>query len=176
MSRIAKIPIIIPNDVRIKINNQNILIQGNNGQLSYNIHKDINIQYIYNKLIVTPQNNNNNWSLAGTTRALLNNMVFGVTNGFSKKLLLVGIGYRVTIKDNIIILALGFSHLIYHKLPIGIVATSVNQNEITLTGVDKQLVGQLAADIRAYRSPEIYKGKGIRYAEEIIRIKETKKK
>jgi len=118
----------------------------------------------------------NGWALAGTMRSLINNMVIGVTKGFIKKLNLVGIGYRVSIKERIVTLSLGFSHLIDYILPSDIIAECPNQNEILLKGLNKQLVGKVAADLRSYRQPEPYKGKGIFYSDEIIRIKETKKK
>ncbi|EJS87964.1 50S ribosomal protein L6, partial [Pasteurella multocida subsp. multocida str. Anand1_cattle] len=112
---------------------------------------------------------------AGTARALVNAMVIGVTEGFTKKLQLVGVGYRAQIKGNAVALSLGFSHPVEHALPAGITAECPSQTEIVLKGADKQLIGQVAADIRAYRRPEPYKGKGVRYADEVVRIKEAKK-
>jgi large subunit ribosomal protein L6 len=113
---------------------------------------------------------------AGTARALVNNMVVGVTEGYTKKLILKGVGYRAAMKGNSVALTLGFSHPVEHELPAGIKAECPSQTEIVLTGTDKQLVGQVAADIRAYRQPEPYKGKGVRYADEVVRTKEAKKK
>ena len=113
---------------------------------------------------------------SGTARALVNAMVIGVTEGFTKKLVLVGVGYRAQIKGNAVALSLGFSHPVEHTLPAGITAECPSQTEIVLKGADKQLIGQVAADIRAYRRPEPYKGKGVRYADEVVRIKEAKKK
>jgi len=116
------------------------------------------------------------WAQAGTARALLNSMVIGVTEGFTKKLQLVGVGYRAAVKGNVINLSLGFSHPVDHQLPAGITAECPTQTEIVLKGADKQVIGQVAADLRAYRRPEPYKGKGVRYADEVVRTKEAKKK
>ena len=113
---------------------------------------------------------------SGTARALVNAMVIGVTEGFTKKLQLVGVGYRAQVKGNVVALSLGFSHPVEHTLPAGITAECPSQTEIVLKGADKQLIGQVAADIRAYRRPEPYKGKGVRYSDEVVRMKEAKKK
>ncbi|MGL9769827.1 MAG: 50S ribosomal protein L6 [Sodalis sp. (in: enterobacteria)] len=177
MSRIAKTPIVIPNNVEVKLNGQVISIKGKNGELTRIIHKSVNVHHDENQLSFTPRKkHSNDWALAGTTRALLNNMVIGVTDGFSKKLELVGVGYRVMVKGDVINLSLGFSHPINHQLPAGVTAECPSQTEIILKGADKQIIGQVAADLRAYRRPEPYKGKGIRYANEIVRTKEAKKK
>lgn len=177
MSRVAKTPVVIQAGVEVKLNGQDILINGKNGKLTSTIHPAVNIQQINNQLTFTPRKGYiNGWALAGTTRAILNNMVIGVTNGFIKKLHLVGVGYRVAVKDNIVNLSLGFSHPIIHQLPAGITAECPNQTEIVLKGADKQVVGQIAAEIRSYRRPEPYKGKGIHYADEVVHTKEAKKK
>lgn len=177
MSRIAKTPILIPNDVEIKLKGQNIKIKGKNGELKHIIHNDINVKYVDKKLIfLVHKGKYNRWALAGTTRSLINNIIIGVTKGFTKKLKLVGVGYRATINNNVINLSLGYSHPINYILPTGIFAECPNQTEIILKSADKQMLGQTAADLRAYKKPEPYKGKGIRYADEIIKIKETKKK
>ncbi|CUX95717.1 50S ribosomal protein L6 [Candidatus Mikella endobia] len=178
MSRVAKTPIKIPAGVEITFQGKNILIKGNKGELIGTINEYINVQYDNNQLFFAPnrKTDTNSWAIAGTTRALINGMVIGVTHGFIKKLQLVGVGYRVTIKDNIVNLSLGFSHLINYNLPVGITAECPIQTEIIIKGANKQLVGQVAADLRNFRRPEPYKGKGIRYADEIVRIKETKKK
>ncbi|CUX97087.1 50S ribosomal protein L6 [Candidatus Hoaglandella endobia] len=177
MSRVAKVPIAISVGIDVKINGQIISIKGKKGELTRTIHEAVDVQHINNKLIFTPREGHaNGWLLAGTTRSLLNSMLIGVTNGFTKKLSLVGVGYRATIKNNVVNLSLGFSHSIDHKLPAGVTAECFNQTEIVLKGSDKQLVGQVAADLRAYRRPNPYKGKGIRYADEVVYTKEAKKK
>lgn len=177
MSRVAKAPVIIPDNVEVKFSGQDILVQGKNGKLIHNIHYDVNVQKQDNKLIFSPNKKNTiSWALAGTTRSLINCMIIGVTIGFTKKLNLIGVGYRATIKENILHLSLGFSHPVYYKLPEGITGECPTQTEILLKSADKQAIGQVAAEIRAYRPPEPYKGKGIRYADEIVRTKEAKKK
>ncbi|UDG79774.1 50S ribosomal protein L6 [Candidatus Steffania adelgidicola] len=177
MSRVAKVPIIIPKGVEVKLHGQDILIKGQHGELTRTIHDAVNVQHTHNKLTVSPRENRvNGWALSGTTRSLLNNMVIGVTNGFSKKLQLVGVGYRAAVQGNIMNLSLGFSHSIDHLLPAGVIAECPNQTEIVIKGMDKQIIGQVAADLRAYRRPEPYKGKGIRYADEVVCTKEAKKK
>ncbi|SNC58351.1 50S ribosomal protein L6 [Sodalis endosymbiont of Henestaris halophilus] len=177
MSRVAKAPIVIPTDVEVNLNGKNISIKGKKGHLTRTIHEVVNIQYYDNQLTFAPrEGHTNGWALAGTTRALVNNMVIGVTHGFTKKLQLVGVGYRAAVKGNLVNLSLGFSHLIEHRLPDGITAECPSQNEILLKGFDKQIIGQVAADLRAYRRPEPYKGKGIRHVDEVVRAKEAKKK
>lgn len=177
MSRVAKMPIIIPNDIEVNIKGQFITIKNKNNELNYVINKSVDVNYNNNILTFKPKIGFiDGWIQAGTTRSILNSIIIGITEGFTKKLQLIGVGYRVSVKDNIINLLLGFSHAINHKLPVGIVAECPSQTEIVLKGADKQLVGQVAADLRSYRPPEPYKGKGIRYANEIINIKEAKKK
>jgi len=177
MSRVAKKPIIIPINVNIKLNGQSITIRSKSNELTYLIHKSVKVKYIDNKLIFTTrQGFSDAWVQAGTMRSLLNGMIIGVTKGFVKKLQIVGIGYRVTIKNNILSLFLGLSHPINYSLPTGVTATCLSQTEILLKGINKQIIGQTAAELRSYRPPEPYKGKGIRYSDEIIRIKEAKKK
>ncbi len=177
MSRVAKAPVVIPDGVEVKLSGQVISVKGKNGELTRTIHSGVNVQQKENELVFTPRADvADGWTQAGTTRALLNAMVIGVTEGFTRKLQLVGVGYRAAVKDNVVSLALGFSHPINHKLPAGITVECPTQTEIILKGADKQLIGQVAADLRAYRRPEPYKGKGVRYADEVVRIKETKKK
>ncbi|WWP00513.1 MAG: 50S ribosomal protein L6 [Candidatus Dasytiphilus stammeri] len=177
MSRVAKSPIIIPLDVKINIHNKLISVIGKNGRLTRKIHDAVKVENVDNTLKFFPHKGFlDGWAQAGTTRALIKNMIIGVTIGFIKKLQLIGIGYRASIQDNLLILALGFSHLIEHKIPDGIMVECPSPNEIILKGADKQLIGQVAADIYAYRKPEPYKGKGIRYTDKIIRTKEAKKK
>ena len=177
MSRIAKNPIIIPKDVEINLDGQQITVKGKKGTLISSLHKKvqinfksgvINVEYDRNDKLVN--------ALSGTTRAIINNMVHGVNFGFEKKLVLVGVGYRAQSKDKLLNLALGFSHPIEYEIPNGIVIETPTQTEIVIKGCDKQIVGQVAANIRSYRPPEPYKGKGIRYSDEVIVRKEAKKK
>lgn len=177
MSRVAKAPIVIPAGVEVKLNGQEISIKGRKGELSRVIHPYVEVKQEENALKFAPANNESTaWAQAGTARALINSMVVGVTDGFTKKLQLVGVGYRAQVKGNVVALALGYSHPIEHTLPQGVVAECPTQTEIVLQSIDKQLIGQVAADLRAYRKPEPYKGKGVRYADEVVRTKEAKKK
>lgn len=177
MSRVAKAPVVIPAGVEVKLDGQVISIKGKNGELTRTINDAVVVEHAENALTFAPREGfANAWAQAGTTRALLNAMVIGVTEGFSKKLQLVGVGYRAAIKGDVVSLALGFSHPVEHKLPAGITAECPTQTEIVLKGADKQSIGQVAADLRAYRRPEPYKGKGVRYADEVVRTKEAKKK
>lgn len=177
MSRVAKAPVAIPAGVEVKLNGQEITIKGTKGELTRVIHADVVVAQEENNLTFGPREGlASAWAQAGTARALVNNMVVGVTEGFTKKLVLKGVGYRAAIKGNAVGLTLGFSHPVEHELPAGVKAECPTQTEIVLTGCDKQEVGQVAADIRSYREPEPYKGKGIRYADENVRTKEAKKK
>ncbi|WP_299016645.1 50S ribosomal protein L6 [uncultured Photobacterium sp.] len=177
MSRVAKAPVVIPAGVEVKLNGQEITVKGGKGELVRVINEAVVLSQEENTITFGPREGVvNAWAQAGTARALVNNMVVGVTEGFTKKLTLKGVGYRAAIKGNSVALTLGFSHPVEHELPAGIKAECPSQTEIVLTGTDKQVVGQVAADIRAYRSPEPYKGKGVRYADEVVRTKEAKKK
>ncbi|MGV6987836.1 50S ribosomal protein L6 [Testudinibacter sp. P80/BLE/0925] len=177
MSRVAKAPVNIPAGVEVKLNGQLLTVKGKNGELSRTIHNEVEVKQEDGALTFVPRNEGKSANAqSGTTRALVNAMVIGVTEGFTKKLRLVGVGYRAQIKGNSIALSLGFSHPVEHALPAGIKAECPSQTEIVLTGADKQLIGQVAADIRAYRRPEPYKGKGVRYDDEVVRTKEAKKK
>ncbi|MFC0140465.1 50S ribosomal protein L6 [Erwinia mallotivora] len=177
MSRVAKAPVVIPAGVEVKLDGQVITIKGKNGELTHTINAAVEVKFADNVLTFAPREGfPDGWAQAGTTRALLNSMVIGVTEGFSKKLQLVGVGYRAAVKGNSVSLALGFSHPVDHELPAGITAECPTQTEIVLKGADKQLIGQVAADLRDYRRPEPYKGKGVRYADEVVRTKEAKKK
>jgi large subunit ribosomal protein L6 len=177
MSRVAKAPVAIPAGVTITLSGQDIKVKGPVGELSRTIHSDV---------VISPDENNivtnivaevkGAWAQAGTARALINNMVEGVSKGFEKKLVLNGVGYRAKAAGKNLNLSLGFSHPVDHAIPEGITVETPSQTEITLKGADKQLVGQTAANIRAYRKPEPYKGKGIRYSDEHVRRKEAKKK
>lgn len=177
MSRVAKSPVAIPSGVEVKINGQEITVKGGQGSLSRVLHDSVNLTQEDSNLVFS-------WAegvaganaQAGTARALVNNMVEGVSKGFERKLLLNGVGYRAAVKGKTVSLTLGFSHPVEHELPEGITAECPTNTEIVLKGTDKQVLGQVAADIRAYRAPEPYKGKGVRYADENVRRKEAKKK
>jgi large subunit ribosomal protein L6 len=177
MSRIAKNPIPLPSSVQASIESNRITVKGTNGVLVSDVHPKVRVELESGLIRVFPDKNNKFInSLAGTTRAIISNMVVGVTNGYVKKLLLVGVGYRVQGKGNILSLSIGFSHTIEFEVPNGITIESPTQTEIIIKGCDKQVVGQVAANIRAFRPPEPYKGKGIRYSDEEIARKEAKKK
>ena len=177
MSRVAKAPVVVPAGVEVKLSGQEVSIKGKNGELTRTINSAVEVKHADNALTFAPREGySDGWAQAGTARALLNGMVIGVTEGFTKKLQLVGVGYRAAVKGNSVSLALGFSHPVDHALPAGITAECPTQTEIVLKGADKQLIGQVAADLRAYRRPEPYKGKGVRYADEVVRTKEAKKK
>ncbi|MBL8498287.1 50S ribosomal protein L6 [Nitrosomonas sp. JL21] len=178
MSRVSNNPIAIPNNVEVSLSSIEISIKGPLGILKHVLRPDITIEkHEDNTLKVNlskfSQQGN---AMAGTTRALIANMIHGVSVGFEKKLILVGVGYRAQVNSNKLNLALGFSHPVDHLIPEGIAIETPTQTEIMIKGIDKQKVGQIAAEIRAYRKPEPYKGKGIRYANEVILLKETKKK
>lgn len=177
MSRIAKTAICIPDNVKIDIKNQLVSIKGIKGELTHNVHSSVQIQYINNSLIFSTHHESfHGWAHAGTARAIINSIVIGVSEGFIKKLQLVGVGYRVTLNNDVLILSLGFSHAIDYKLPLGITAEVLSNNEFLLKGSNKQLLNQVAANIRSYRRPEPYKGKGVKLDNEIIKLKEAKKK
>ena len=177
MSRIAKMPIELPSGVEVVINGQNLNIKGSKGTFDYIINSDVVVSKEDNSLVVKPRNTNNSkhWAMAGTMRAITGNMVVGVSEGFEKKLELVGVGYRAQAQGNKLNLTLGFSHPVVHDIPEGITVETPSQTEIILRGIDKQVIGQTAAEIRSYRPPEPYKGKGVKYAGERIIRKEAKK-
>lgn len=175
MSRIANAPITIPAGVEVNLSGQSITVKGAKGSMQFDINEDISVAQEDKTLSVKAQNKQAN-ALAGTTRALVNNMVTGVSAGFEKKLTLVGVGYRAQSKGKILNLTLGFSHPVDYEVPDGVTCDTPSQTEIVVTGIDKQKVGQVAADIRAYRPPEPYKGKGVRYSDEVVVRKEAKKK
>ncbi|WP_459563362.1 50S ribosomal protein L6 [Candidatus Psyllophila symbiotica] len=177
MSRIAKKSILIPKNVKINIINKIIKISGKNGKLKHIVNKNVIINKEKNIIFFsTVKNNKYSWSQAGTARSIINSMIIGVTIGFFKKLKLFGVGYKVNIKNNNLVLSLGFSHLINYIIPNGVFVNCSSKNEILLNSPNKQLIGQVAADIRLFHVPDPYKGKGIRYDNEIIKLKETKKK
>jgi large subunit ribosomal protein L6 len=176
MSRVAKAPVAIPAGVEVTLNEQTITVKGSKGSLTRVINADVSVVIENNEVKCSPAEGVLSAAQAGTARALINNMVVGVNEGFEKKLALVGVGYRAKIAGNGIDLTLGFSHPLVHQLPDGVTAECPSQTEIVLRGTDKQLIGQVAAEIRGYRPPEPYKGKGVRYADEQVRRKEAKKK
>ncbi len=176
MSRIANAPVEIPAGVEVSLNGSEISIKGTKGTLTRSIHADVEVTQKGSALKSTARNSAKQaLALAGTTRALINNMVLGVTQGFEKKLKLVGVGYRAKAQGSNLDLTLGFSHPVQYEVPEGIKIETPSQTEIVVTGVDKQVVGQVAADIRAYRPPEPYKGKGVRYTDEHVARKDAKK-
>ena len=176
MSRIGNAPIVVPEGVEVGINGQAVMIKGPKGQLELDAHKLVVIALADGVIVVKPANDSKSAvSLQGTTRALLNNMVHGVTKGFERKLEIVGVGYRAQLQGKKLNLSLGFSHPVELDIPDGVDVETPSQTEIIVRGVDKQQVGQVAADIRAFRKPEPYKGKGVRYADERIVRKEAKK-
>ncbi len=177
MSRIAKSPITIPSGCEIKQDGQKVSVKGPKGELSAEINALVSVSITDGVLSVAPATEEQQaWAQAGTARSIINNMVTGVTNGYERKLVLNGVGYRAQAKGNTVNLTLGFSHPVDYELPEGIKAETPSQTEIVLTGIDKQLLGQVAANIRSFRPPEPYKGKGVRYADEYVRRKEAKKK
>ncbi|MDO9423917.1 MAG: 50S ribosomal protein L6 [Methylobacter sp.] len=177
MSRIAKAPVIVPGGVDIKLEGNNVTVKGNNGQLSYVINSAVSLGIADNVIQVQwDKNDKKATAQAGTARAIVSNMIIGVSAGFEKKLTLIGVGYRAQAKGNILNLALGFSHPVDFEVPAGVSVETPTQTEIVVKGSDKQLVGEVAAKIRAYRPPEPYKGKGVRYADEHVARKEAKKK
>ncbi|MCF7971213.1 MAG: 50S ribosomal protein L6 [Methylococcaceae bacterium] len=177
MSRIAKAPVNIPKGVDIKLEGNNMTVKGSNGQLSYSINSAVSFDITDNVIQVQWDSNDKKATAqAGTARAIVNNMVVGVSSGFERKLTLIGVGYRAQAKGNILSLALGFSHPVDFEVPAGVLVETPSQTEIVVKGSDKQLVGEVAAKIRAYRPPEPYKGKGVRYADEHVARKEAKKK
>jgi large subunit ribosomal protein L6 len=177
MSRVAKAPVSIPAGVTVTLSGQDITVKGPLGQLSRTIHSDVAISQEENSIVTNIANDGKSaWAQAGTSRSLINNMVIGVSAGFEKKLVLNGVGYRAKAEGQNLNLALGFSHPVNHTIPAGVTVETPSQTEVILKSADKHLVGQVAANIRSYREPEPYKGKGIRYSDENVRRKEAKKK
>ena len=176
MSRV-KAPVAIPAGVEVKLADDKITIKGKQGQLELDVHASVAISQEENELKFAPKSADKQANaLAGTFRSLVNNMVTGVSVGFEKKLILQGVGYRAKASGKTLNLSLGFSHPVDYALPEGVTAETPSQTEVVIKGIDKQQVGQVAAEIRGYRPPEPYKGKGVRYADENVRRKEAKKK
>ncbi|EIC21743.1 50S ribosomal protein L6 [Thiorhodovibrio frisius] len=177
MSRIAKWPVSVPSGVNVDIKGQAVTVKGSKGTLSWDVHPLVSVELAEGQVRTAPtMNEKKAWALAGTTRALINNMVVGVSTGFERRLALVGVGYRAQAKGKTLNLALGFSHPIDYPVPAGIEIETPSPTEIIVRGADKQQVGQVAAKIRRYRPPEPYKGKGVRYSDEDVLRKEAKKK
>lgn len=177
MSRVAKNPVAIPKGVETKISDTEVFIKGSKGNLNLELHRLVVVAQEGEELKVSAKDASRSASaMAGTFRSLINNMVVGVSQGFEKKLELQGVGYRAKAQGASVNLTVGYSHPIDYKLPSGVTVDTPSQTEIVITGADKQLVGQVAAEIRDFRPPEPYKGKGIRYADERVYRKEAKKK
>ena len=177
MSRIAKAPVDVLSGVEVTIAGQEVTVKGKNGTLSRVFNDAVEVVQEENQLKALPREGvANGWAQAGTARSLLDAMVIGVSQGFEKKLQLNGVGYRAAAQGKKLNLTLGFSHPVAYEMPEGISVETPSQTEIVVKGADKQMVGQVAANIRGYRPPEPYKGKGVRYADEHVRRKEAKKK
>lgn len=175
MSRVAKSPINLPDGVEVKLGEGEVRVKGPKGELSERLHESVVMAQQDNVLNFAAKTDDA-WAMAGTMRALVNNMVTGVSRGFEKKLTILGVGYRAAVKGKSLDLTLGFSHPVVYAIPEGITIECPSQTEITIKGSNKQQVGQVAAEIRQFRPPEPYKGKGVRYDDEHIRLKEAKKK
>ncbi|MFZ6760252.1 50S ribosomal protein L6 [Undibacterium sp. Ji50W] len=177
MSRVGKMPIALPAGAEVTISTEQITIKGPQGVLSQALNGLVTVANDNGTLSFSPANDGREANaMSGTLRALVNNMVNGVTKGFEKKLSLVGVGYKAQAQGDKLNLSLGFSHPVVHAMPAGVTCATPTPTEILIKGIDKQKVGQVAAEVRAYRSPEPYKGKGVRYVDEVVVIKETKKK
>jgi large subunit ribosomal protein L6 len=177
MSRIANNPVALPSGVEIKIDGQHVSVKGGKGTLELDVHSDVEVKQEDSVLTFAARGGSRQAkALSGTMRALVNNMVAGVSNGFERRLQLQGVGYRAQAQGKKLNLQLGFSHPVEYALPDGVTAETPSQTEIVISGMDNQLVGQVSAEIRAFRPPEPYKGKGVRYADERVRRKEAKKK
>ena len=177
MSRVAKNPVKVPSSVQVTLGADQIAVKGAQGSLQRALHPLVKVELNDGAITFAPTDESREaHALSGTFRALVAGMVIGVDKGFQKKLQLVGVGYRAALQGNKLNLTLGFSHPVVRELPEGIKAEMPTPTELLLKGADKQMVGQFAADIRAIRPPEPYKGKGVRYADEVVVIKETKKK
>jgi large subunit ribosomal protein L6 len=177
MSRIANAPVDLPSGVEVTLAGQLVKVKGSRGELEWNIHKLVSVAQEDSQIKVSANDQSKNAvALAGTTRALINNMVTGVMTGFEKKLTIVGVGYRAQAQGQKLNLTLGFSHPVVYEVRDGVKVETPSNTEIVVTGIDKQKVGQVAAEIRAYRKPEPYKGKGVRYSDEYVLRKQAKKK
>ncbi|QFU03200.1 50S ribosomal protein L6 [Halomonas sp. THAF5a] len=176
MSRVAKYPVKLPAGVEFKLDGDQLSVKGSQGTLSMSVHPDVVIAQEEGQLTFQPSESAKSWAMVGTTRALVQNLVTGVSEGFTKTLEIIGVGYRAQAKGQTLNLTLGFSHPVDYQLPEGVTAETPKNTVIVLKSADKQALGQCAAEIRAFRPPEPYKGKGVRYADEQVRRKEAKKK
>ncbi len=177
MSRIGKKPVPVPAGVTAKVEGQKVTVKGAKGELSFTVHDDVDVAFNDNAIKVDPRfETKRARALWGTSRARINNLVVGVTQGFEKKLEITGVGYKAAVAGKNLQLSLGYSHDINYPIPAGVTIVCPKPTEITITGIDKQQIGQIAAEIRDYRGPEPYKGKGVKYAGEFIFRKEGKKK
>lgn len=177
MSRVAKNPVVVPSGIEVTVAAEKISMKGPLGTLTQELKGNVKVEREGDKLLCKATDDSAQAdAMSGTLRALLANMVTGVSKGFERKLTLVGVGYRAQAAGDALNLTLGYSHPVVHKMPKGVKVATPTQTEIVLTGPDKQQVGQVAAEIRAYREPEPYKGKGVRYSDEVVILKETKKK
>lgn len=177
MSRVANNPVIVPEKVDIVLNADSVEVSGPLGKLSQSLTGDVDLSRDGDSITFSVTNNTKHArAMSGTLRALLANMVQGVSQGFTKKLTLVGVGYKAQAQGQTLNLELGYSHPIKHEMPEGITVKTPSATEVEITGANKQVVGQVAAQIRGYREPEPYKGKGVRYSDEVVQIKESKKK
>jgi len=176
MSRIANNPVAIPDGIEVTIIDSTVTVKGGKGELKHNIHPSVTVKQEDNTLVTgTKEDSKSAKAQAGTTRALLQNIVTGVSAGYERKLDIIGVGYRAQLQGNVLNLTLGFSHPVNFEIPEGISIETPSQTEVVVKGIDKQKVGQVAANIRAYRPPEPYKGKGVRYSDEQVIRKEAKK-
>ena len=177
MSRVGKMPIALPQGAEATVSAEQITVKGPLGTMTQALNRLVKIENDNGTLKVAPADDSREANaMSGTTRALVANMVNGVTKGFERKLTLVGVGFRAQAQGDKLNLSLGFSHPVIHQMPAGVKCETPSQTEIVIKGIDKQKVGQTAAEVRAYRAPEPYKGKGVRYADEVVVLKETKKK
>ena len=177
MSRIAKYPVPLPKGVEVNLASGQISVKGPLGTMARSADPNVAVEKDGEALVCKALGNSRHANaMSGTMRALVANMVTGVTKGYEKRLALVGVGFRAQAQGDKLNLSLGFSHPVVHQMPKGVKVATPTQTEIVISGIDKQLVGQVAAEVRAYRSPEPYKGKGVRYVNEVIVLKETKKK
>lgn len=174
MSRVAKAPVALPAGIELTVEGAQVVVKGPRGTLSLQLHPGVSLVRDANQITVKPANDSD-LPMAGTFRSLINNLVLGVTTGFEKKLTLVGVGYRAQVQGDNLTLALGYSHPVEYTAPTGITIEAPSQTELVVKGCDKQRVGQVAAEIRAFRPPEPYKGKGVRYSDEKVVRKEAKK-
>ncbi|WP_353249638.1 50S ribosomal protein L6 [Salinisphaera sp. T31B1] len=176
MSRVAKAPVALPSGVECNVSARDVRVKGKNGELSFRLPDGVDLEVADGEARAKPTGRKLNMAMAGTVRAVVANMVKGVNEGFERKLELVGVGYRAQASGDTLNLSLGLSHPVAYKMPAGVSVATPSNTEIVLTGADKQVVGQAAAEIRNYRPPEPYKGKGIRYSDERVVRKDAKKK